>query len=73
MKIYVSIFFHQIDDQDGIQEKPQRKTKQVPQKIEKVQQKKVDNRYEGYEILLDYEDDPNFMDPHGKIFFLINM
>ena len=45
------------------------KTKDKPR--EKVKQdktrrkKKVDDRYKGYEILLDYDEDPNFMDPKG--------
>ena len=65
--MYQHPYLYQVDDQGGVQEKPQRKVKPVPQKIEKVEEKKVDNRYKGYEILLDYEDDPNFMDPHGKI------
>lgn len=66
MKKSISVYCFKVDDQEE-QNVEKTKTKGKTKK-EKPKQKKLNEKYKGYEILLDYEDDPNFVDPAGDYY-----
>ena len=57
--------YFQVDDQE--EEVKKTKKESTKGRKHKQKEKKIDNKYKGYEILLDAEDDTNYSPPKGKL------